>query len=131
MTRLITIVFIALVAGCHVGSGDVRKMPAAVDRAGARGVAAVGKVGYRGELLAVRDSSLLIRTDSARVVSIHISKARFVDFRPFVNARANFLREQDIVRLRRISRFPFGIPESALAEILAKSKSVSVEVIEQ
>lgn len=131
MIKVAAVVFVVLAGGCYVGAADVRNMPAAVDRQGAHGVATVGKTAYRGELLTVKDSSLIIRTDSARVVQIPIGKARIVQFKPFVNERGGFIREEHLTRLRRASRFPFGIPENALADILAASKSSSVEVIEQ
>ncbi len=128
MGTTIVIGCMLLVSGCSIGR-NVKKEPAAITAEGAAGWVEANRVRYEGTLLAVTDSSVLLQLRTTqRLVEIPNSTIRQFDFWPFkAGSRPD---AAELLVLRRASRFPFGIPDAALATLLARADQTSIEKIQ-
>lgn len=108
-------------AACHVPLGTrTETYPPAHRAAGTIAFVATQTDSIQGELLEVRDTALVVRTVD-RVVLVSTSRARSMDFEDHRRrGRINdSLSEHDRQRLRLLSRYPRGIPATAMTRILA------------
>lgn len=126
MTRLIA-VLCALLSGCALGK-NVNSVPAAVTPSGAEGRLQLERGTLTGELLTVTDSSVIVLNAQQKVISLPLARIRGLEFKPFVNTERR-PDQQQLGVLRRISRFPFGIPSAALAALLAHAGQSSIESV--
>ena len=126
MTRSIAVLCV-LLSGCAVGK-NVNSVPVAVTPSGAEGRLQLEQGTLTGELLSVTDSSVIVLNAQQKVVSLPLVRIRGLEFKPFV-INVGRPDQQQLGVLRRISRFPFGIPDAALAALLARSGQSSIESV--
>jgi hypothetical protein len=116
-----------LLSGCALGK-NVNSVPAAVTASGAQGRLEVERSILTVELLTVDNSSVIMLDAQQKVISLPLARIRRFEFKPFVVDDGPPDEHQRGV-LRRISRFPFGIPDAALAALLARSGQASIESV--
>lgn len=128
MRKTIVIGCVLFISGCFVGK-NVRKEPAAITAAGAVGWVEANRVHYEGTLLAITDTTLVLQLGtSQRLIEVPTRVIRHFDFNPFGGGSNPTAAELNL--LRQASRFPFGIPESALASLLARADQAAIERIQ-
>jgi hypothetical protein len=106
---------------CHVGP-SIHKFEPAASAHGVQAYLRLGKHGTKveGELLAVRDSTLLVLRDGERVVVAPIRLIRSARFEKLdMLMEGNRLSARDRERLRLFSRFPSGLTPELEAQLLA------------
>ncbi|HEY0673286.1 MAG TPA: hypothetical protein VGD27_13505 [Longimicrobiales bacterium] len=129
MCRVLIMICLALLTGCKVGK-NVKNVPAAVTPAGVSGWAEVDGTRYQGEILTATDSSIvLLAAPRQRLLEIPAARIKRLDFRPFLS-HDETLQAADLAQLRNASRFPYGIPENALAALLAHYNQQAIERID-
>lgn len=112
---------LAAALSCYVGPSIRNFEPAA----SARGVQAYLRVGKQrtkveGELLAVRDSTLLVLRDGERVAVVPILLIRSARFEKVdLLIEGNRLSARDREQMRLFSRFPAGLTPELEARLLA------------
>jgi hypothetical protein len=111
----------ALAAACMT-SGDPRAYPQATSAFGAEvTVSLVGGGGVQGELLAVTDTSVLLMVRDRVVVARGAAIIIIAAGRTWFSYANGGPRIASLERLRRLSRFPYGIAPATMAALLAKS----------
>ena len=112
---------LAATLSCHVGP-SIHNFEPAASAHGVQAYLRLGKHGTKveGELLAVRDSTLLVLRDGERVAVVPIRLIRSARFEKVdVLMDSNRLRADDRERLRLFSRFPAGLTPELEAQLLA------------
>jgi hypothetical protein len=134
MKRLYLLTLLALVAACPIGPTVESFTPARSPH----GIAANIRLRDRaktqivGELLEVRDSTLLILRDTTRVLLIPIRAIRTGSF----PKRGTLITDGDLTRgdrekLRLVSRFPAGLRPELEAQLLAAYGQTEPEKVPQ
>ena len=119
--RYALLLVLAATLSCQVGPSIRNFQPAA----SARGVQTYLRLGkhrtqVEGELLAVRDSTLLVLRDGERVAVVPIHLIRSARFEKVdILMEGNRLSARDRERLRLFSRFPAGLTPELEARLLA------------
>lgn len=120
-------------SACHIPFGPTPEMFEPAQRPS--GVHATLRLPHRvieGELLELRDTTLLLLTPSPpRLVVVPIADIRIGQFdqRRERVVRGRFRSESDRTVIGRLSRFPAGMPESALARLLEAYGQSAPEVV--
>ena len=121
------ILLCVVLGGCAIGK-KIDSVPAAVTPAGAQGWLSLGgDRRFAGEVLSVTETGIIMLTAEQRVTEIPIERIQRMEFKPFVTH--DVPPRQQLTRLRAASRFPFGIPDPALAALLARSGQPSIEYV--
>lgn len=108
--------------GCRLGFGPTPETFEPAQRPG--GVSATLRLAdqtIEGELLEVRDATLLLlTTPSPRIVAVNLSSIRIGNFAQTGESivRGRFRSESERSVIRRLSRFPAGLPEAGLGVLL-------------
>ena len=123
----------ALVAGASgacvkVLGPDGRDAPQIKNNRGAIGTVTTATGGFTGELLTVSDSTLVIV--GAKVTSIRTSAVTSVRF-PDVSGNSKPLNTELLNDLKLRSRYPYGIPAPALAQLLEARRQPALDVVER
>ncbi len=113
--------------GCHVGPTGRGLQPAR----GPHGLTVVVPHVVRGELLEAREEGMVLLTSPTRVVLVPYASLNgplrlaqgAVTVRP-----GSPPRDDDLRRLRALSRFPQGIPASYLERLLQQARQSDIEV---
>jgi hypothetical protein len=130
MRGYIAITSVLLLAACYHGPSIYKFGPV-------RGPAGIGadlrlrtKTVVQGELLEVQDSSLIVLTDSNRIVSVPLSGVRsgaFDKLGVIIGEGMNL--ESALAKLRPFSRFPTGLTPELRARLLAAYGQTEAEVV--
>ncbi len=125
MSKRTAVLFAFMLGGCRIatfGGENVEQSVLATAPYGAMGTVQIGDSTFRGELIGIRNDTLLIETVS-ELIEIPALSTRTMRFPPvgvgYGDARD--LREF-IDKLRLAARHPFGVPEPALQALLDKHK---------
>jgi hypothetical protein len=118
---------VVVLAACAVGR-KIDTVPAVITAHGVQGSTRVADRTFTGEVMTATDSSIVMLTTEGRLVEIPADHMRRVDFRPFLRQETR-PTPQDLARLLRVSRFPYGIPDVALRELLTRSNQSMIERI--
>jgi hypothetical protein len=122
---------LALVAnGCLFTGGSPSESPLANSPEGVAGVVSAAERVYEGELLAVTQADLTMRT-STDVVVIPFSR---IESGAFAAIDVRFSRTPSptkLDQLRYASRFPYGIPGPAINAILSKMVRLAPDTVRQ
>jgi len=129
MRAYIAVVGALLVAACYHGpsiySFDPVRRPTGVD-ADLR----LEKKRVSGELLEVQDTTLILLTDSRKVVSVPVQGIRSGAFDKLgVMIGEGMDLQPALTKLRPFSRFPFGLTPELRARLLAVYGQTEVEVV--
>jgi hypothetical protein len=129
MLKAMIVMCALLSSACAVGT-DIKKVPAATSAAAVSGwVWLGGEHRYNGELLTVSDDRMVILMPN-RLIEVPLTKVKQFAFKPF--ARGGVPPDSvQLARMRSASRFPYGIPDAALAALLARSGQTAIECVEQ
>jgi hypothetical protein len=127
MLKRLIVMCTVMSAGCALGT-NINKHPAATSPAGVTGFVSVDKArSYEGELLSISDDRYVMLVAN-RVIAVPLaSSARFY-FKPFAHGWGVPESEQ-LARMRRASRFPYGIPDAVLAALLTRSGQTVIEEV--
>lgn len=108
--------------GCHLGLGPTPETFEPAQRpAGVHATLRLADQTVEGELLELRDSTLLLLTaPSPRIAAVPLSSIRVGNFAQARESivRGRFSSESERNVIRQLSRFPAGIPESVLRILL-------------
>ncbi|HEV8511596.1 MAG TPA: hypothetical protein VGQ48_14175 [Gemmatimonadales bacterium] len=125
---------LALVAACPIGP-TVRSFPTAGSPQGVRAdirLTGRAKMQLLGELLEVRDSTLLVLRDSARVTEVPIRMIGSATFpTQGVLIDRGRLSKNDREKLRLMSRFPAGLRPEFESQLLAAYGQTEPEKVPQ
>ena len=129
MRGYIAISSVLLLAACYHGPSIYRfgpvRGPAGID-ADLR----LRKARVRGELLEVQDSTLIVLTDSNKVVSVPLSGVRFGAFDKLGEIIGEGMNlESALAKLRPFSRFPTGLSPELRARLLAAYGQTEAQVV--
>jgi hypothetical protein len=119
--------FLLVLSGCAIGAPAARNLPVAVSPQGIQGSVAVAEQVYQGELLTVTDSAIVLA--AGKLMSINRAQAGEIAFGPYVRANGRLMSAQQWETLRMGSRFPYGIPPTALEALLRRYEQTAVEVV--
>jgi len=124
---LLSVLAIVAASGCVTGKPASRH-PLAIGPAGAQMDVRLRKSRVKGELLEVRDTAFVIlgAGEMTLVPFRGIRTARFLGVDgPYVTPR---ISREGVQKARLLSRFPFGIPEPVLRELLESRQQTEVAV---
>jgi hypothetical protein len=120
LTALGVVALAALTStGCIFTGGSPSRAPLANSPKGVAGVVAAASDMYEGELLTVTRADLTLRT-SERVVVIPYSLVDSGGFSAIDVHIVGAPSQRNLEQLRYASRYPYGVPDSAMRAILAK-----------
>jgi hypothetical protein len=130
MRRLSVLSLLAL-SSCVVRSGPrAERYDPATRAAGTGTTITTAASQIAGELLEVRDTALVVLT-SSRVTLIPnrvITAMYFVDLPRF---HTGSLTSDETRRLRLLSRFPYGMPDQALTQLMSSRRQDTLEVLDK
>src|SRR5688572_9148690 len=116
-------------SACAVGT-DIKTVPAVATPQGVSGwVWLGGEHRYTGELLTVSTDRMVILMPN-RLIEVPLAKVKQYSFKPFAKGGVTPDSVQ-LARIRNASRFPYGIPDAALAALLARSGQSAIVSVEQ
>ncbi len=128
MLKATIVVCAVLLSGCAVGT-NINTLPAATTPAAVQGWVSLGDGRrFAGELLTVTDDRLVMLIAN-RLIELPVASIRQFQFSPFAKGSAQPTQEQ-LERMRGASRFPYGIPDTALTALLARSGQSSIESVQ-
>lgn len=133
-TKLATLSLAAALAGCQFGFGPTpATFEPAREPAGINAQLLLDDRRVHGELLEVREDELLLLLTAApsRVARVPIEGIRLGQFHQVRDriVRGAFASPEDRERVRRLSRFPAGLPAERLAELLRVHGQEAPEVL--
>jgi hypothetical protein len=117
-----------LLSGCYRTSPPLARDPLAQSPLGVYGEVSTPGHTYAGELLAVSSIDLTMLAE-ARVVVIPFAQLAAGDFRKIDVMIKGVPSARHFDQLRYASRFPYGIPASALRAILAQYSRAAVDTV--
>jgi len=107
---------------------DGRDAPQIKQNRGTIGTVTTAAGGFTGELLTVSDSTLVIV--GAKVTSIRTSAVTSVRF-PDISRNSKPLNTELLNDLKLRSRYPYGIPAPALAQLLEARRQPALDVVDR
>lgn len=125
----LAVIVLTMAGGCHVGP-SVATYPPATTPFGAVGKFKVGKTSFDAELLAVRDSALVLLRDRevivVRFADLASSSFRHVDVSVSRTQRPS---SEELAQLRILSRFPQGLSAELEKELLERYGQAALVVV--
>lgn len=124
---LLSMLMVTVASGCVTGR-PANQHPLAIGPAGAQMDVRLRKSRVKGELLEVRDTALVIlgAQEMTLVPFNGIRTAAFSNVNgPYINRR---MSSEAIRKARLLSRFPYGMPEAVLRELLASRQQTEITV---
>lgn len=122
-----------VIGGCHFGFGPTPETFEPAQRpAGVHATLRLADQTIEGELLELRDSTLLLLTSpSPRIAAVPISSIRVGNFAQARESivRGRFSSESERNVIRQLSRFPTGLPESVLRTLLGTHGQAAPEAV--
>ena len=119
-----------LLASCRLGT-QAKDFPPALRTTGVAASVRTGSTTVDGELLELRDSALVVLANQLTLIPVRaIQRAQFSDTRVIVESRYA-LRPEERQELRMLARYPYGIPDAALAKLLASKGQTAIVVVER
>lgn len=119
-----------LTAGCRIGPSAKRHAPA-LRATGATTTVSTPTQNISGELLELRDTALVVLASQVTLIPTRvIDRAVFSDTRVTIDRRY-VLRPTEREELRLLGRFPYGVPQVALAKLLASKGQTSILVVDR
>jgi len=133
LTRYLILVGAALVTGAtgacvKVIGPEGRDAPQIKYNLGTAGTVTTATGDVTGELLTVSDSTLVIA--AAKITSIRTSVVTLVRF-PDISRDPRTLNAELLNDLKLRSRYPYGIPATALAQLLQSRGQQTLDVVER
>ena len=83
-----------------------------------------------GELLEVRDTALVLLT-SSRVTLVPNRLIRAARFDDLPRSHTGSLTREETGRMRLLSRFPYGMPDQALAQLMSRRRQQTLDVVDK
>jgi hypothetical protein len=130
--RTLLIVLLLSLAGCYVGPrGEMQAL--ATEPRGARITVRTGAIEVGGELLAVLEDAIVVRTTGPdRILQVPLRQVSRLQVEMAGSSLdGRFIRSRDLERLRRVSRFPQGLTPELRDRLVAAYGVPGVEVLEQ
>jgi hypothetical protein len=131
MMRLVPVILLlagAPIAGCYNTSPPVSRDPLALSPRGVYGDVTTRAHEYSGELLSVTANDLTLLAEN-RVVVIPFSQLKKAEFHNIGVAIAGVPSTRHFDQLRYASRFPYGIPGTALRAILSQYNRTATDTV--
>jgi hypothetical protein len=131
MMRLLPVLFAvaaAALAGCYHTSPPLDRDPVALSPRGVHGDVYTRASVYSGELLTVTANDLTMLTEN-RVVVIPFTQLSKGDFHSIDVMLAGAPSTRHFDQLRYASRFPYGIPTTALRAILSQFNRTATDTV--